>query len=202
MKKWMFLLPSPIWMILLGWEKFHKLKGKKIAVLGMKGSGKTRFYRFLQNKPYSEKEDFETIKEQYEGFDYIKSDSTEIRIRGGWDYGGSKELATLTNERLIAESDIVFFLFDFFTYGTNPNYRDETNARLSFIRKSIGAKEFLLFGTHVDLFEKQSTVQVMKKEFEIYLNKSGFSPLIKTICFALIDMTDNQKLRLLIDKIF
>ena len=52
----------------LGWY-YKKVKGKSLVVLGMKGAGKTRFYRFLQNKPYIESE---TEVEEYEEFVYRK----------------------------------------------------------------------------------------------------------------------------------
>ena len=176
--------------------------GTKIAVLGMKGAGKTRFYRFLQGKPYSEGEDLETIKEQYEGFTYTKTNGDEIRIRAGYDYGGSKEIAEHTNEQLIAESDTIFFIFDIHAYLKNKKYKEDTNARLHFVINTIGDKPLFVIGSHVDLLKGDHTVRNTRKELEKYIESNGYSDKIKQGNLVLVDLTDSAELKKVVDKLF
>lgn len=175
------------------------VQGKKIAVLGMKGAGKTMFNCFLQNKPYSE---LVTVDNKYESFDYVKSDGTKIHIRGGWDYGGSKDVAIASNEKLIAESDTIFFLFDFSEYIKNEDYKEETNSRLRFITTSVGDKELYVFGTHIDIVENYKLLNRSIEEFKTYLEKNGFTCKIKQGNLALLDMTNKEELKQVIDKLF
>ena len=177
------------------------VQGKSIAVLGMKGAGKTRFYRFLQNKPYSEGEDLETIQEQYRGFTYTKENGDEIYIRAGYDYGGAKDIAEKTNEKLIAESDTVFFIFDIHAYFTDKQYKEDTNARLKFVIDNIDNKEFYVLASHVDLM-KDSTIQNSRKDFERYIAQQGYSNHIKQGNLALVNLTDAEGLKKVVDKLF
>lgn len=175
--------------------------GKHIAVLGMQGAGKTRFYRFLQGKEYIEGDSSETIQEKYEGFDYIKSDGTTVHIKEGYDYGGSEEIALQTNEKLISENETIFFIFDFYKYITQETYKDKTNGRLNFIMKKIGDKQLYVIGTHTDLIKDSELFDRSKKAFEGYILAMGYDGKLEK-SFALINMTNQMELKKVVDKIF
>ena len=94
---WLFLSPAIIYILkLIGWF-YRKVKGKRLAVLGMKGAGKTRFYRYLQNKPYIEGE---SGVDEYEEFEYKKQDGMTIYIRKGKDIGGSEDYINLYEDMI------------------------------------------------------------------------------------------------------
>lgn len=178
------------------------VKGTKIAVLGMKGAGKTRFYRFLQGKEYAEGENLQTIAEQYDGFVYKKADGTEIKIRSGYDYAGGKEVAERTNEKLIAESDTIFFIFDLYKYFKVDEYKNDTNNRLNFVIKKIDNKNLYVLGTHIDMIKSDSQLKKSKKELENYIEQNGYYEKIKQGNLALVDMTNSDELKKVVDKLF
>ena len=71
--KMIFDAGKVIWSIavmlkVFGWF-YKEVNGKDLVVLGMKGAGKTRFYRYLQNKPFIESS---TAREEYEEFEFRK----------------------------------------------------------------------------------------------------------------------------------
>ena len=151
----LFFLPFiPIWLIyiiivveVLGATlillKPRKIQGKKLAVLGMKNAGKTRFYRFLQNKEYIEGYDEVTEISSIESFTYTCSNGSKIKIQKGYDYGGARDLIKAHYEDLLKDSDIVVFVFDLHRFLNDMEYQKDTNSIASLIN-DMNYKKLLL----------------------------------------------------------
>jgi GTPase SAR1 family protein len=206
----MIINPVPVWVYILspalilllkmfGWF-YRKVKGKRLVVLGMKEAGKTRFYRFLQNKPYVEEE---SEVDNYEEFVYKKKNGETVLIKKGIDIGGSEDYVKPHYERMIAENDILIFCFDISKYLIDMAYMKQVNYRFEFIsRKYKELKKdkynFVKLATHVDktpnpkeAFKKFNSM-IEKKEYKIDFKKNLF----------LVDVTNKDELQKIVDKIF
>ena len=178
-------------------RKLTGLQGRKIAVLGMKGAGKTRFYKYLQQEDYVEGQ---TYEEKYPQFTYTKADGTKILIREGTDIGGGEEFIPLWYEKLLDESDSIVFVFDLFQYHNDTKYKIQTNARLEFIKHHMNKeKDILTLLTHIDQFKKKYKEAVNTFICDIK-TKSYADIVLKN--YAPVNMTDPKQLRIIEDKIF
>lgn len=209
----MIIPPVPVWeslapalasvIVLLfkffGWF-YKEVKGKQLVVLGMPRAGKTRFYRFLQNKPY---EEGETGIEPYEEFEYKKTNGETIIIKKGEDIGGSEDYVKPYYEKMIMESDILVFCFDISKYMSDSNYEREVNARFDYIWRrfkdlKLKKENFVKLASHKDeLKDPRSFV----KEFDQLLKRKPYFKDFKYNFFT-VDMTNKKDLEFVIKKIF
>jgi GTPase SAR1 family protein len=194
---WVYILSSAL--ILFGWF-YRKVKGKRLVVLGMKGAGKTRFYRFLQNKPYVEEE---TEVDNYEGVVYKKKNGETVLIKKGKDIGGSEDYVKQYYEKMIAENDILIFCFDISRYLIDTAYMKQVNNRFEFIsRKYKELKKdkynFVKLATHVD---KTPNPKEALKKFNSMIEKKDYKIDFKKNLYP-VDVTNEQELQKVVDKIF
>lgn len=177
--------------------KIKKLSGRRFAVLGMKEAGKTRFYCFLRSVEYVEGQ---TSTDKYHEFTYKKKDGTEILIKEGYDIGGGENFIPEWYPKMLAESDSVIFVFDLYKYTNDENYKKQTNARLDYINAHCDeSKESLTLLTHIDKFGSK-----FKKAVDRFTDEIGKKPYGHFVLrnYAPVDMTRNDMLRAIEDKIF
>ena len=204
----MIINPVPVWLIispviiyflmLIGWF-FRKVQGKSLVVLGMKGAGKTRFYRFLQNKPFIEGE---SGIDEYEEFEYKKQDGKTIYIRKGKDIGGSEDYIN-QYEDMIKKCDILVFCFDLNRYLSDSTYEKQVNARFDFVcRKFKELKRskgnFVKIASHMDEINDPKNAI---KQFDSLLKKKSYYKEFR-YNFCPVDMTNRKDLEKIENKIF
>ena len=178
-------------------NRLRRLHGKKIAVLGMKGAGKTRFYKFLQQVEYVEGQTYEG---KYPQFTYTKADGTTILISEGTDIGGGEEFIPTWYEKLLEESDSIVFVFDLFQYDKDKKYQSQTNARLEFIKNHMATdKDILTLLTHIDQFGKKYKEAVNK--FADNIKGKNYADIVLRN-YAPVNMTESEQLRKIENKIF
>lgn len=198
------ILAGPI-IVFLAWlaGKFIKdlteLPGKKIAILGMKGAGKTRLLNFLQQKPYDR---HHTTEEGYSEFTYTKQDGTEIKISEGTDIGGSETYIPQYYKMWLEETDrSIIFVFDLYQYNNNEQYKKETNARFDYINRYFNdenGKGICVLLSHIDQFGKDAEKAVNK--FKEDIEKKEYANLILRN-YSPVNMTDDKMLREIEDQI-
>lgn len=113
------------------------VSGKRVAVLGMKGAGKTQFYATLRQQPYTAY--MPTGIQPYPQFEG-KFDGGSFILLAGSDIGGGEVYVVSKYLEKIRQSDLVVFIFNARDYLTNPNYAREVRARIDFIWKELMAK--------------------------------------------------------------
>lgn len=177
---------------------YKKIKGKNLVVLGMKGSGKTRFYRFLQGKPYIEGE---TEKEEYEEFAYRKKDGGTIFIKKGIDIGGGDYFVKDNYKDMIYKCDCLVFCFDMPLYLSNEEYEKDVNSRIDFVwrkfkDRKIDERNFVTLASHTTPGDKDS-----KTKFKSKIKGKEFEDFCR-INFFMVDMTDEECLKGVVNKIF
>lgn len=131
-----------------------KTVGKTLGVLGMKGSGKTRFLSNLGLVEFSEG----TSVDEYCEHTLRIGDRT-IKIKRGEDIGGDRDIRGYYTE-WVNNKDITIFIFDGACYLKDPEYRSQTRARLHYIhniaKKKFGEdsdfKNIVLIASHSDQF--------------------------------------------------
>ena len=196
---WLFLSPAIIYILkLIGWF-YRKVKGKRLAVLGMKGAGKTRFYRHLQNKPYIEGE---SGVDEYEEFEYKKQDGKTIYIRKGKDIGGSEDYINLY-EDMIKECDILVFCFDIKRYLSDSTYEKQVNVRFEFVCRKFKELNrpkgnFVKIASHID--EAKDPMSAIKQFNNLLKKKSYYKEFIYNI--YPVNMTNKKDLEKIENKIF
>ncbi len=177
-----------------------KINGKKLAILGMDRSGKTRYFDFLQGKEYSEGP--QTKISKIESFYYKKNDGTSIKIAEGYDIGGSKLFIKDHYEQLMNDSDCVIFMFDISKYFEEYEYRKDVHARFEFIyrmKNSLGIDDnnFKLFATHEDKLgenERESVNDTLNRNLE----SKEYKDILKCNLY-LINMTKKKHLKAITD---
>ena len=198
---WVYILaPTLIYLLkLIGWF-YRKVKGKRLAVLGMKGAGKTRFYRFLQKRPYIEEE---TAIDDYEEFEYKTNDGKTIIIEKGKDIGGSEDYVRPLYENIIKDCDILVFCFDLKRYLSDSTYEKQVNVRFEFVcRKFKELKRskgnFVKIASHID--EIKDPKNAIKQFHSLLKKKSYYKEFIYN--FFPVDTTNSKNLEQIVNKIF
>jgi len=198
---WVYILaPTLIYFLkLIGWF-YRKVKGKRLAVLGMKGAGKTRFYRFLQKRPYIEEE---TAIDDYEEFEYKTNDGKTIIIEKGKDIGGSEDYVRPLYENIIKDCDILVFCFDLKRYLSDSTYEKQVNVRFEFVcRKFKELKRskgnFVKIASHID--EIKDSNNAIKQFHSLLQKKSYYKEFIYN--FFPVDTTNRKDLEQIVNKIF
>lgn len=154
---------------------FKNTKKRKIAVLGMQGSGKSTFLQILQGK--DPKDIPPTIGPEPYGSFYITLDGgIKMKISAGDDIPG-----TGYNEEYhdyISKNDIVFFFFKANEYLHNEEIRKDINNRLHFINKTATDEfkkdidnDIVIIATHIDELELKD-VEIKAKIKSLVLEKN------------------------------
>lgn len=194
--------------------KIKRLDGKKIAVLGMKGAGKTRLLCLLQNKAYVEQE---TLIEHYDKFAYTKENGEKVEIMEGCDIGGGEDFIASDYWKKLANCDNMMFLFDIDEFLSNKNYQEQVCARLDFIYERWQKPEkTAVFATHMDrYFEERNltasistlwsasfrkTAKALDKSVWEVIKGKRYESLFKTNFFV-VNMLEEQNMKSIIDKI-
>lgn len=139
---------------ILALEMLTKLEGSSIAVLGMKGSGKTTFLHNISDGEIAIGEG--TSINKYKSF-YVKfGDDKTMKIYSGDDIPGGDDFVR-SYEEMILKSYICFFVFNAYLYLNNEKYRKETNMRMFHIYDKIQKKnpdvmnkKYAIIATHLD----------------------------------------------------
>lgn len=184
--------------------KSRKTQGQRLAVLGMKDAGKTRFYRFLQGKEYIEGHDNETEKDVVESFAYTCSNGSIIKIQKGYDYGGGRDYVKAHYEDLLKDSDIVVFVFDLHKFLNDMEYQKDTNSIASLINEMNYKKcNIVKIASHKDEFDLSK--QTIKSIFTVFKNaiqgKEYWDAMLECNLFF-ADMRNNDELKTIADTIF
>lgn len=166
-------------------DNIKPLKGKRIAVLGMQGAGKTQFLANIRNIEHNGS----TMGiEPFDPFE-IKIGNREVLIEKGEDMSGNVNYIKDNYIRLINDNEIIFFLFNGFDYINNEDYRDNTQARLDFIHRHRGDKEIVIFATFKDKFQDEKTPYLGILES---LKEKDYRSLITGENFFVLDMRDKD----------
>ena len=132
-----------------------KTVGKTLGVLGMRGSGKTRFLSNLGLIEFQEG----TLRKEYLEHT-LQFGDRKIKIKRGEDIGGDRDIRGYYTE-WVNNKDITIFIFDGALYLNDPEYRSQTRARLHYIH-NIAKKKFgedsdfeniVLIASHSDQFD-------------------------------------------------
>lgn len=130
---------------------------KTIAVLGGRGVGKTTLIHYFATKQITTHE--QTDKKHY-GDMTVKIDDLTLKIKGGYDVGGSSFQRPEWRKQ-IDESDIIFYIMDIsrvLGQGKDPNYIHNTLQDINDIKKHIndrrtaqkGNIKVMILATHAD----------------------------------------------------
>jgi GTPase SAR1 family protein len=145
------------------WEKVQKkLKGKKIAVLGPRASGKTTLIKFLLKGELS-KEYVQTAKpEKFRG-KKVNLQDLELKIQDTTDVPGDI-LHHNAWERLYQEADVVFYLTNaHLVHDRVQDYERVVRGDMRHIGEWFGDRKdnpprFLLVATHCDLIPEYASL--------------------------------------------
>ena len=181
-----------------------KIKGKKLAVLGRKDAGKTRFYRFLQGKEYIEGVDNETEQDDIESFTYTCSNGSKIKIQKGYDYGGGRDYVKAHYKELLKDSDIVVFVFDLHKFLNDMEYQKETNSIASLINEMNYKKcNIVKIASHKDEFDlSKQKIKSIFTDFKNAIKGKKYWDAMLDCNFFFADMRNNDELKTIADKIF
>jgi len=175
-------------------------KKNKLGVLGMQQAGKTRFLRFLQNKPFIEGQ---TSRDSHEEFKYKLNDEKEIIISSGIDLGG-ENLYRGEYNKIIKENDLILYFFDIDKYIKNPfenseYYQRGCNSRFEHIySQNINNNKTIIIATHRDKF-KFSDIE-MKRTFENLIQNKSYKEILKDVKY--INLTSKTEIENLVNAIF
>ncbi len=179
-------------------EDDKPLVKKGIVILGIQNSGKTTIYDFLKGE---KKAGVNSKIDEYEEFKYFFNEKDSIVIRKGIDMGGDPGIFGRYFGRMINDIniDFCFFVFNAFAYVNKEEYRRDVNSRLhSIYEKGILKKNTAIIGSFMDHFKKEEMPNVYDKINRLTINKS-YSRLLSREYFHLIDLTDDIKLKNLIN---
>ena len=171
--------------------------GKTLAVLGMQASGKTQFYKTLQNLEYTGYE--ATSVNEYEGFDIKLTDRT-IHIKKGKDIGGTEAYIKQYYEKMISENEIVVFVFDVYAYLNDGAYLRNANARFDFVNQHRNEKSVVILGSHLDKFPKKERKTVIGKVQQ--MNKDKAYAGLFSVNFFVADIRNKEAVQEIVEKIF
>jgi GTPase SAR1 family protein len=181
---------------------FDDPKKTKLGVLGMQGSGKTRFLSFLRNIPFIEGS---TSRKKYESFKYTLINGKKITISSGVDIGGGDIYRSDYNE-ILDESDVILYFFDIGKYLRNEidadgvPYQRSCNSRFEHIFSSIKKtkKPILIIATHKD--KSGLSEQDMERKFNALVQKKRYKTLLKAIEY--VNLTDRSEITKMRDELF
>lgn len=185
------------------------IDGKKIAVLGPQGSGKTTFLSFLRNKQASGEA---TGLEHYQPFDYKLQNGQTVRIEGGIDIGGGDEYRS-HYEKLIKNNEAIIFIFDIHKYLTGYNKKNKTkdkyvkltDARFKLVYDhfkanhpgDIAPHKLVVIGSHKDKL-KQGDKKIKGAFYDI-IRKKEYTEMFKN--FRICDLTNKDELKKIVESI-
>lgn len=177
--------------------KTEKTQGMSLAVLGMQMSGKTLFYNHLRRMPYGT-----YAGSNYDGYESftIKLANREIKIKKGYDIGGGEETIRQHYDKMIADSDIIVFVFNIYQYMNDISISKDTNARFEYINRKRGNKSIVMLGTHLDLFNKKEKENVIGN-FKRKIAEKDYLKMFD-VNFFVLNMTDIEAVHKVAEKIF
>lgn len=152
-------------------DLFNKKKTIGLAVLGLKGSGKTTLQNYLRNTSHGGSTPL-TGTSLHEV--RITSGDRTIIIKSGKDVSGSDEAITHQYEELIEQCDHILFITDANRLNKNKEYHKKSRGLLNKINKKLKTekdeKKLILIGSHKDLLEKadksNANDEFLSKQFE------------------------------------
>lgn len=171
---------------------FEKKKEITLAVLGLKGSGKTTLQNYLRGTNHEE-------NTPVSGIDMdeiiISNGKKRIRLKKGKDVSGDDVAIMHQYENIIDESDHIIFITDSSKLLTEANYLSKSRGLLNKINKKVkrseGGKKLILIGSHYDLFSKKISDEKIN---DSWLSKQ-FSGLNENIAATLlINLTSHKDL--------
>lgn len=148
------------------------LKGKRIAVLGGRGVGKTTLLHFLRTGKIQSSFE-QTSIDDYKSFSF-KVGNSELHVKGGHDIGGGHFQHSEWRKQ-IEESDIVFYLINIDKLlNKDTAYINDTKGDLNAIKDAIAEKKgktavFLII-IHAD---KQSDYSNNRQKFEEKVSRNN-----------------------------
>lgn len=164
-------------------------KGKRIAMLGLKGAGKSQFLKSLGCKDanpgtYSGKEIYNWFKVSYP--------KKTVFVKSGYDHGGGLEIFKNTFNTALKNSDWVFFIIDIQKYlnngldiESNEPYNQQVTERLDYINKNVPNKyldKIAIILTHADLLDQPGHELI--NEFQRSTRGKAYSVLTKH-CYSM-----------------
>lgn len=173
------------------------VKGTTMAVLGMQASGKTQFYKTLQDIEYTGYE--ATSVNDYEGFDIKLSDRT-IHIRKGKDIGGTEAYIKQYYKEMMRDNEIVVFTFDVYRYLNDSGYSKNTNARFDFIDLHRNGKSIVVLGSHLDNFPESKRKNIIEQVQQS--NQSKVYASLFSVNFFVLDMRNRDAVQKIAKEIF
>jgi len=164
-------------------------KGKRIAMMGLKGSGKTQFLQSLGCPTANPNVISQT--EKYNWFKVTYLEKT-IYIKAGVDRGGGLELFKASFNKALLKSDWLFIMVDIQKYISNQlddeshePYKQQLFARLDYINNNIPHvfkdKVYIIL-THADLLPNASSELI--NVFQRATKEKPFEVLTKN-CYLL-----------------
>ena len=185
-------------------RKTTKVKGCKIAVLGMQGAGKTQLYNMLRGKYNCEPTT--TGEEIYKEFTIKLADNREVRICKGIDIGGLESLIQKNYKKMISENEIIIFIFKINKYLNDSEERRSVNARFDFLYNEAINKgmdidnNIVVLGSFFDKLGKLEKINAADN-FRKIVNNKEYSVLFNTNVFFL-NITEKGDVDDVANKIF
>lgn len=183
------------------WDNPEK---NKLGILGMQQAGKTRFLRFLQNKPFIEGS---TGRDSYEQFEYKLSNGKVVTVMPGKDIGGGVLYWGGYND-IIDNTDLIIFFFDIDRYLRNELdsdkilYQRSCNGRFEhiFSKTKNSNKPVIVIATHKDKCSFPESV--MKRKFDELIQKENkaYKEILKDIQY--VDLTNKIEIQNISNLIF
>jgi hypothetical protein len=139
------------------------LTGKRIALLGQRESGKTRFHRIIHGLP-----DEPLERTPYaDPMGKARNREMKLAVKPGYDFAGA-EVGYYDWAAEVREATLVFYLFDAYKLRQEPEYEERFRKDAKKISEwNLAGKELYLIGTHADVDPEYSR-----------LGLAGYSDLI------------------------
>jgi hypothetical protein len=175
-----------------------KIPCRKISVLGMPFAGKTQMLANIRNIPYNEYNKSEV--DPYDAFTAHLGNRT-VKIMAGKDIGGGEEFCPLY-VKLMEESDCIFFVFNGYKYLHEKIYKDDVQARLSFIYRHLNKQEFVTFVTFKDSFPDKKDAQEALQNILKSISEKKYQTLLENNVYLLDMRQKDDLLKILNDNLF
>lgn len=198
--------------VLLGALALFSGNGKKIAIAGGRGNGKTTLFDYLSNQSVSGQRTPTQSKNQV-AQKTIKINDVSVDLSRCYDVGGSEASYQQWVEE-IKKADFLFYLFNIKKIiDVDFDYQNQMRKELSYISKVVRDKKaenqefkIILVGTHADkvslsrndfhAFEKMVWAKPILKEAIIALGGKGQCQIV------LGSLASNNSAKMLVDSIF